>query len=330
MTTAPLPPPPPPNPLSFPPATFQKLAPKIFLERHLQSTPATRPSGRNPDTFRTPSLHTNSLSHAHGSAVVRTGDTAVVCGVRGEVLSLAAGTGGRIVVLRTGEDGRGKNGEGEGDEVRERGLVVTNLEMGTGCSRDYHPGPPTDFAQAVTARLHRLLLSNKLISSQSLRILDPNTEEVKAYWVLYIDVVVISLDGNVLDAAWASILAALRSTKLPQAYWDQDTEGVVCYPEVSRYKSLDVKGLAFTASFAVIDLGAGKGGKVILSDPDEFEEGVCGERVMVCALEGEKVGWIEKGGGVGQVAEVVECVHRATERFKIWEQLFAEVLGSSG
>ncbi|KAG0640028.1 ribosomal protein S5 domain 2-type protein [Tuber brumale] len=318
-----------PNPLSFPPATFQKLAPKTFLERHLQSTPATRPSGRSPDTFRTPSLHTNSLSHAHGSAVVRTGDTAVVCGVRGEVLSLAAGTGGRIVVLRSGEDGK-KNGEGEGDEVRERGLVVTNLEMGTGCSRDYHPGPPTDFAQAVTARLHRLLLSNKLISSQSLRILDPNTEETKAYWVLYIDVVVISLDGNVLDAAWASILAALRSTRLPQAYWDQDTEGVVCYPEVSRYKSLDVKGLAFTASFAVIDLGAGKGEKMILSDPDEFEEGVCEEWVMVCALEGEKVGWIEKGGGVGQVTEVVECVHRATKRFKIWEQLFAEVLGSSG
>ncbi|PUU72276.1 ribosomal protein S5 domain 2-type protein [Tuber borchii] len=325
MTTAP-PLPPPSNPLSFPPATFQKLAPKTFLERHLQSTPATRPSGRNPDTFRTPSLHTNSLSHAHGSAVVRTGDTAVVCGVRGEILSLATGVGSRVVVLRSGEDGK----EEEGDGIRERGLVVTNLEMGTGCTRDYHPGPPTDFAQAITARLHRLLLASKLISSQSLRILDPNTEKIKAYWVLYIDVVVISLDGNVLDVAWASILAALRSTRLPQAYWDQDAESVVCYPEVSRYKSLDIKGLAFIASFAVIDLGAEKGGKVILSDPDEFEEGVCEERVMVCALGGGKVGWIEKGGGVGQVAEVVECVHRATERFKVWEQLFVEVLGSSG
>ncbi|RPB02238.1 ribosomal protein S5 domain 2-like protein [Choiromyces venosus 120613-1] len=324
MTTAV--PPPAPNPLSFPPATFQKLAPKTFLERHLQSTPATRPSGRSPDTFRTPSLHTNSLSHAHGSAVVRTGDTAVVCGVRGEVLSLTAGVESRVVVLRSGEDRMDE----DGDEIRERGLVVTNLEMGTGCTRDYHPGPPTDFAQAVTARLQRLLLANKLISPQSLRILDPNTEKIKAYWVLYIDVVVISLDGNVLDAAWASILAALRSTKLPQAYWDLDNEGVVCYPEASKYKSLCLKGLAFTASFAVINLGTEKGGKVILSDPDEFEEGVCEERVMVCALEEEKVGWIEKGGGVGQVAEVMECVRRATERFKAWEQLFSEGLGSSG
>jgi len=50
----------------------------------------------------------------------------VVCGVRGEILSLATGVGGRIVVLRSGEDGK----EEEGDGVRERGLVVTNLEMG--------------------------------------------------------------------------------------------------------------------------------------------------------------------------------------------------------
>lgn len=50
----------------------------------------------------------------------------MVCGVRGEILSLATGVGSRVVVLRSGEDGK----EEEGDGVRERGLVVTNLEMG--------------------------------------------------------------------------------------------------------------------------------------------------------------------------------------------------------
>lgn len=50
----------------------------------------------------------------------------MVCGVRGEILSLATGVGSRVVVLRSGEDGE----EEEGDGVRERGLVVTNLEMG--------------------------------------------------------------------------------------------------------------------------------------------------------------------------------------------------------
>ena len=57
----------------------------------------------------------------------------MVCGVRGEILSLATGVGCRIVVLRSGEDGKEeRKGEGkeDGDGVRERCLVVTNLEMG--------------------------------------------------------------------------------------------------------------------------------------------------------------------------------------------------------
>jgi exosome complex component RRP43 len=37
-----------------------------------------------------PTLHPNALAHAHGSAVIRSGDTAVVCGVRGEILGLNA------------------------------------------------------------------------------------------------------------------------------------------------------------------------------------------------------------------------------------------------
>lgn len=57
----------------------------------------------------------------------------MVCGVRGEILSLATGVGCRIVVLRSGEDGKEKRKEeekGDRDGVRERCLVVTNLEMG--------------------------------------------------------------------------------------------------------------------------------------------------------------------------------------------------------
>lgn len=85
-------------------------------------------------------MHTNSLSHAHGSAVVRTGDTAVVCGVRGEILNLTNGEGktkGKIVVLRSsevnGEELVGEEDGGEG-ELRARNLAVTNLELGMSIS----------------------------------------------------------------------------------------------------------------------------------------------------------------------------------------------------
>lgn len=196
---------------------------------------------------------------------------------------------------------------------------------GTGCSRDYHPGPPSDFAQSTTSRLHRLLLSTtSLISPTSLRITDSHlTEpETKAYWVLYIDVLCISLDGNILDTAWASIIAALRSTRLPRAYWDADLEAVVCDPSPAQYSRLQLGPLAFTASFAVVSGVTDEGRIVILSDPDEFEESVCEESVMVCIKEGGKIARIEKGGGLACGMEGLgECVTRARDRFDVWEKL---------
>lgn len=202
--------------------------------------------------------------------------------------------------------------------------------VGTGCSRDYHPGPPSDFAQTTTSRLHRLLLSTtSLISPESLRISDTHATEIetKAYWVLYIDILCISLDGNILDTAWASVIAALRSTRLPRAYWDADLEAVVCDPDLAKYTGLQLGQLAFTASFAVIS-GVGDDGKsVILSDPDEFEESVCEESVMVCIKEGGKIARIEKGGGLACGMEGLgECVHRARNRFDVWERLVKSAL----
>jgi exosome complex component RRP43 len=87
-----------------------------------------------------PSLHTNALSHAHGSAVVRTGDTAVVCGVRGEVLPLTHGEGrtrGKMVVERHGAIADADA------EVKTHALVVPNLELGT-------PPPPSSFPLLLT------------------------------------------------------------------------------------------------------------------------------------------------------------------------------------
>ena len=115
--------------LSFPPQTFQKLAPQSFLHRHLQNMQPTRPSSRAPDEFRQPTVHTNALSHAQGSAVVRNGDTAVVCGVRGEILGLVHGEGrqrGKIVVQRSG----GRDDADPDAEIRTHSLLVPNLELG--------------------------------------------------------------------------------------------------------------------------------------------------------------------------------------------------------
>ena len=63
---------------------------------------------------------------------MRTGDTAVVCGVRGEILGLTHGEGrakGKIEVHRNVADGT--TGKMDADEeIKTHSLLVPNLELG--------------------------------------------------------------------------------------------------------------------------------------------------------------------------------------------------------
>ncbi|KAF8467796.1 ribosomal protein S5 domain 2-type protein [Kalaharituber pfeilii] len=334
-----------PQPL-FPPATYQKVDPSSYLLRHLQPPMGSsqfpiRPSGRSPHEFRTPTVHTSSLSHAHGSAVVRTGDTAVVCGVRGEILTFK---GGEKKVIRSGF-----SPEDHGDRqaaLKSYPLIVSNLELNTGCAAQYHPGPPSDFAQATTQRIKSLLLDVLCpvdVADLEIRGLAVNSGdsadhhyEVKAYWVLYVDTLMISLDGNAFDPAWAAIMAALADTKLPVARWDPDTARVVCDP-VER-KTLRIKSWGYSSSFGIFtapleeDAGEGEGGKTwILADPDDFEERVCEERILVVMRDGKRIAKIEKGGGkvgglgigvaLAGVKKLKECIELAGDRWKEWDDL---------
>ena len=74
----------------LPRATFAKLSPHPYLLANLDpsddSTSPARSNGRAQNEARAPTVNLSSLSHAHGSAVVRTGDTTVICGVRAESL----------------------------------------------------------------------------------------------------------------------------------------------------------------------------------------------------------------------------------------------------
>lgn len=138
--------------------------------------------------------------------------------------------------------------------------------------------PPSVEAQSISQRLLSLLHTSKLVPPDDLRIFyylpptgprsnvditagtpidqtvagdrgpeegagDVNgkqQKELKAFWTLYIDVLCISHggSGSVFDASWFSILAALRDTVLPRAWWDADTEQVLCSPLRSEAKRL--------------------------------------------------------------------------------------------
>jgi exosome complex component RRP43 len=319
-----------PSALSFPPATFAKLSPAPYLLAHLDPTSSsaspTRPSGRSPQQCRSPTVNTGSLTHANGSAVVRLGDSAVVCGVRAEV-------------LRTSDVPHPYRGPKDSKrEIEELGLLVPNIELSTGCSPGFLPGnAPGTLAQSLTQRLLSLLHLSKLVNVEDLKVKyqPPETEDdlpdappelqTKAYWVLYIDLLVISLDGNPFDAAWGAILAALSDTKLPKAWWDADREAVLCSDQLSDAKSLTLGNIPASLTFAVFTTATPQkkpedAKNWVLADPDGFEEELCNESITVVATEKSILRIEKRGGGfVGREA-MRELVSHTQSRLGDWKQ----------
>ncbi|KAF3905196.1 hypothetical protein AA313_de0209094 [Arthrobotrys entomopaga] len=342
------------SPLTFSTSLFRHISPTLFLRRHLLQNPPTRPNGRKPLQYRDFTLTTNSLSHAYGSAVARTGDTAVVCGVRGEILNLAPGDDpSRFETYYHSStsavhsySGRGSGGASWGE------LITINVELSTGCSKKYPLGPPGALAQTLSDQLRELAIVSKLVNLSSLGIYDPDerhdpTAKPRGYWCLYIDVLCISLDGNLLDAAWYAIVAALTSTKLPMASWCQTEERIFCDGS-SHHPLLLRRSLPFVTTFAIIPIWEGTGvdavdygGDVsnclVISDPDSYEEEEAIETLTVLStvmcengdanrietsLRTIRIERIEKTGGwnLGE-SQVIQCAQLAAAKVSNYSQV---------
>ena len=274
-----------------------------------------------------------------------------MCGVRGEVLRMEdipdykSRTEEEDKARDDDEDEQGsrkRRKKEDSEEMAQLGLLVPNLELATGCSPDNVPGgPPSLLAQTLTQRIFTLLHTTHLLSMSDLQIwfhpppsstptrtADREEDEdedlarpsVKAFWTLYIDILFISLDGNAFDAAWLSVLAALKDTQLPRAWWDGDREMVLCSDDPGEARGLDLYDMPVALSFGVFEGdGEGKGKRWVLVDMDGFEEGLCREGGTVVVGEGGRILRVEKdGGGVVGVKEVRGLVEMARGRRREW------------
>lgn len=414
--------------LSLPPSQFARLQPHAFLLAHLappasssydqsgqqQRQRSIRANGREPSQFRTVSANAGSLTHTHGSAVVRIGDTAAVCGVRAEILhtndiaswsvSSLSSSPARISREKrrrlevgeprvSGEEAERKEDNDQDDDdddndgedelqIQKLNLLVPNLSLSTGCAPGFTPGaPPSALAQSLSQQLLTLLHSSRLVRAEDLRIWGEATDmsdedlmravlddsametdqdrgrppatlraarrELKAFWVLYIDVMLISLAGNAFDAAWAAVLAALRDTKLPMAWWDTDNAMVFCSDSLAKARPLSLRGFPVASSYCVFEADAAAAWRAVvvpdadeltarrqelwsrqrwlLADPDAYEESLCQEKVCLVvdktrAGQGKTVILkMEKNGGwtVGK-EELRQLVDLSTRR---WAQV---------
>ncbi|RMD43083.1 hypothetical protein DV735_g2022, partial [Chaetothyriales sp. CBS 134920] len=290
----------------IPPATMPIISPSALVQAHISQTPPVRPSGRQPTEPRPIHLNIGALTHTHGSSLVRIGATTIVCGVRGEILPVS-----EIASFQPPQP---------------YNLAVPNLELSTGCS-PLHPAnaAPSLEAQSISQRLLSLLLSSRLVRQEQLEIThtpelnpflalpdgpppqeeeDAAAPELKAFWVLYIDMVCLSHAGcgSVFDAAWLAMYAALRHTRLPRAVWDADAKQVFCSPDVREATVLRLRGVPVPLSFGVF-----------VSD-ERAAHAATGETVLLR---------VEKSGGSGRVGlpELRVLVGIAKARRSQWQRV---------
>ncbi|OWZ69111.1 exosome complex component RRP43 [Cryptococcus neoformans Tu401-1] len=279
-------------------AVFKRLHPASYLSRFLSS--GYRPDGRPilpssssssqptasasaaDDVWRQVSINTGSISTAHGSALVRMGDTTMVCGVKAEI--------------------------GEPDtETPGEGFIVPNIDLPALSSPKFKPGPPGDEAQTYSNWLNELLVSSKTIPLSSL-LIAPG----KAAWVLYIDVVCINYDGNAFDAAVLAVMAALRNTRLPKAVYDDDTQRTIC-SRTERYP-LTLGRMPLACSFGIFE------STYLLADPTSFETPLLPTTLTIALdqdgqaalVRQEGLGGLRKRGKSGE--EVVDEAWGLSER----------------
>jgi exosome complex component RRP43 len=284
----------------------------------------------------------SSLTNANGSSLIRIGDTAIVCGVRAELLPVAEIANYRI----TKTDDVSFNDE-DYTEIIANNLLVPNIELSTGCSPNHLPGgPPSVEAQSLSQRLLGLLHTSRLVGKEDLKIyytlpVDADEEErakgpqLKAYWTLYIDILCISYGGNVFDAAWLALYAALRDAALPKAWWDVDLKQILCSAEVSEAKKLRLQGMPVPLSWSIFVPEVRTGKKAgqeevwVLCDPDAFEEECCLEAgcvvVDVDSQGRTEILKLEKNGG-GRIGgqELTSLFGLAEKRGKQWQQILKD------
>lgn len=135
--------------------------------------------------YRKIEIEKNIIPKAEGSASVKLGNTRVIAGVKVELAQPFPDT-------------------------PNEGILVVNAEFPPIAHPTFEPGPPNEYAIELARLVDRIIRESKMIELDKLFI-----EDGKVYGI-FVDIHIISNDGNLLDASTLASIAALHSTKIPK------------------------------------------------------------------------------------------------------------------
>ncbi|PLW17600.1 hypothetical protein PCANC_19232 [Puccinia coronata f. sp. avenae] len=203
------------------------------------SNSGSRPDGRTQHQHRVIQHHNASpISTANASSIVSLGNTSVLCAVSLE-----------IAAPETAKPNQG--------------FIVPNVDLGPMCCPKFRPGPPNDESQILASKLKDIIISSGLLTLHSLVI-----EPAKYVWVVYVDVVCLSHDGNLFDAVVTAAVSALNTAQLPRVTVDAELQRVALLSSPPATETVPLTtGLGLSAyTFAILD------DQTILRDPSLVEE----------------------------------------------------------
>ncbi|XP_077014195.1 exosome complex component RRP43 isoform X3 [Tamandua tetradactyla] len=193
-----------------------------------------RPDGRELGEFRTTTVNIGSISTADGSALVKLGNTTVICGIKAEFAAPPA-------------------------DAPDKGYVVPNVDLPPLCSSRFRSGPPGEEAQVASQFIADVIENSQIIQKEDLCI-----TQGKLVWVLYCDLICLDYDGNILDACTFALLAALKDVQLPEVTINEET--ALAEVNLKKKSHLDIKTHPVATSFAIFD------DTLLIVDPTGEEE----------------------------------------------------------
>ncbi|XP_076333895.1 exosome complex component RRP43-like isoform X2 [Tachypleus tridentatus] len=243
-----------------------------------------RSDGRDCWKTRRTIINVGSIGTAYGSSLVRRGKTTMVCGVKGELAN--------------------SRPENPGD-----GFLVVNLDLPPLCCPFFRPGPPSEQSQAISQFLNDIITSSGCVALSELSV------KGQLVWCLFVDIICLEYEGNVIDAAVLAMLAALRNTKLPKVTVNNDS-GEIEVSEVCQV--LPVKSQPVTTTFVYQQ----EGGHVIV-DPSFEEEYGAGGILSIALQEDGSLAKVHKPGGLQLPDSLLEqCITKARSLSKdMWQLL---------
>jgi len=228
-----------------------------------------RIDGRAFEAYRDVTIETNLIGAADGSARVKLGNTEIIAGVKIEL------------------------GTPYPDSPAD-GVLTCSSEFIPLASSEFERGPPSEDSVELSRVVDRAIRESKCIDMSKLCI---KPEEV--IWMIYIDMDVLSDDGNLIDAACIAAVAALASAKMPKLIVEGDKH--------STDNSVHEGKLPMSAIPVSITLA--KVGNSIIVDPNLAEWKAIAARLTVGTKDtsdGIKLCSMQKGGDRGLKLEEVE------------------------